>query len=54
MRGAILTYALVAMALLALLDRVWPIWLVHALIVIAFVVVLAMTVFAWVASGRRR
>jgi len=54
MRAAIVIYAVVALALLAVFDWRFPVWPVHALAGLAAVVVVAMAVLAHVASRPRR
>jgi hypothetical protein len=53
MRRAILVYAAVALLLLWVLDRIWPIWPLHLVMIAAALVVVALAALAWVAAGRR-
>ncbi len=52
MRRAIAAYAVVALALLWGLDRLWPIWPVHGVAIAASLVVVALALLAAQATGR--
>lgn len=53
MRGAILGHGAVALLSLLAMDRFWPIWPVHAIVVLSAVVVILLAALAIVAAGRR-
>lgn len=53
MRVAIAVYAVVACLVLYAVDRVWPIWPVHAVTLTGGAVVLALAGLASIAAGRR-
>lgn len=53
MRGAIAVYAGVACLVLFGVDRLWPIWPVHAVTITGAVIVLALAGLAAIAAGRR-
>lgn len=53
MRPAILTHAMIVSLVLFGLDRLWPFWLMHVLVIAAGIVVLGLASMAAVAAGKR-
>lgn len=53
MRPAIAAFAIVAALLLVGVDRLFPVWPVHVLVILALIVVATLAGLAMVASHRR-